>query len=115
MSISFDLPNRPLSFFAFHALYREWSYMIASWSVCLAILTAFFHLAACYIFASSAILSLCFIGLLTLFYELSQHTPSSYTEWRRFLIVMLGYWSIVTFSAGLIVGSYQFCNRGLLQ
>lgn len=115
MSISFDLPNRPLSFFAFHYLYREWAYMIACWSILLSVVTAFLHLTACIELAFSAILSLTFIGLMTVYYEESLHALGSYTKFRRGGLVLLGLLSIVVFSAGLMVGVMQLLERGLPQ
>lgn len=115
MSISFDLPNRPLSFFAFHFLYREWAYMIACWSIVLAVLAAMIHLTACYELGMAAILTLMFIVLMTVGYEESLHMPSSYTITRRVILIGLGWASFMFFATGLLLGLMQLCNRGLPQ
>ena len=109
--MNMDFPDRRYSFLSFLVAYHRLFYVIFSVAFVLSVFAADLRLSACYELAFSAVLALLFNGWLTLCYEMSLHNPATYTPFRRFTVVMLGWSAFFLFAIGLLLGIKQLYSR----
>ena len=106
-----DLPSDRGSFFAFHVIYRRFFYTVFGAATVLSVFAADLRLSACYELAVAAVLALLFNGWLTVCYEMSLHNPVTYTPFRRFTVITLGWSAFALFAIGLLLGVNQLYAR----